>query len=83
MAVFGCGILLLLSHLGGQIREGSASGWSLMIGIGFLLIGLISTLLFSILIRLDRIERQVRPSAGDAHTDAEGLYSERTQANDP
>lgn len=79
MVVFGCGVLLLLGHLAGQMRVGSASGWSLLVGAGCLLAGLVGTLLFSILIRLDRIERRLhQPGSVSANTDDEDELGERT-----
>ena len=76
MAVSVCGLFMLVSHLAGQIREGSASEWSLLTGVGCFLTGLICTLLFSILIRLDRIERQLsQTTTGSAH-DEEDLRPE-------
>lgn len=62
MALMFVGGILLIGHLAGQIREGSASDWSLITGLAFLLGGSIFTVLFVILIRLHRIEQRLSRS---------------------
>lgn len=56
MAISAIGVLLLLSHLAGQLREGAAPDWTLVVGTGSFVVGLISALLFAICARLQRIE---------------------------
>lgn len=56
------GGLLLIGYLAGQIGKGSESGWLLIIGFPSLISGVFLTLLFIILIRLDRIEKRLSAS---------------------
>ena len=62
MAVAFLGILLLVGHLAGQVNKGSASGWTLIVGGACFVCGLVLSLLFMILIRLERIDRQLSGS---------------------
>jgi hypothetical protein len=72
MAVSFVGVLLMISHLAGQLREGSAPGWSLFVGATCFLCGLIFTLLFAIMIRLHRIEQRLSDSDSVEESDEDG-----------
>ncbi len=63
LAVSFVGTFLLVGYLAGQINEGSASGWMLIIGAACFICGLIVALLFSILTRLHRIEQRISGSS--------------------
>jgi hypothetical protein len=63
MAAGMVGVLLLLSHLAGQFRDGWAPAWSLVAGTACILVGVLFSLLFSILLRLQRIEQRISTSA--------------------
>ena len=68
MAISAIGALLLLSHLAAQLREGTAPDWTLIVGTGSFVVGLISALLFAICARLQRIEALLAelPSSSDS-----------------
>ena len=59
MALAAIGLLLLIGHVTGQLKDGSASGCSLITGIGLVIFGVITSLLVSITARLARIEARL------------------------
>ena len=59
MVVAFIGILLLAGHLAGQANTGWAPGWTLIVGGACLICGMVLSLLFMILIRLERIDQQL------------------------
>jgi hypothetical protein len=56
--VFLVGVVLLIDHLAGQIREGYASPWSLIGGAASIVTGLLFAVLGDLGIRLHRIEQE-------------------------
>ena len=59
MAVASVGVLLLVEHFAGQLTEGWAPGWTLIMGGACFICGVILSLLFMILVRLERIDQQL------------------------
>ncbi len=57
------GAVLLISHLAGQIREGSASWCSLIGGAASVVIGLLFAILGDLGIRLHRLEQEAGKAA--------------------
>jgi hypothetical protein len=82
MGVSFVGAILMISHLAGQLREGFASGWSLVIGATCFICGLIFALLFLILIRLHRIEQQIARSDSLKTSDEEGQTEPTSMGSD-
>ena len=82
MALSAIGALLLLSHLAAQLREGTAPDWTLTVGTGSFVVGLISALLFAISARLQRIEALLTelpssPITRTGETESAGSRSQR------
>ncbi|MBW3541948.1 MAG: hypothetical protein KY476_16895 [Planctomycetes bacterium] len=68
------GVFLLIHHLAGQMREGSASGWTLIAGIGLPIISLLFWMLADVGYRL----------AAERHrSDDEDLFSRDSKWSAP